>query len=105
LTPRGDEETRAVPKAIRELVHERDGLKCRLCGRHDENVCLHHIEFRSQGGLHVVENLVSLGWSPWHDCHLQLAHGPHARMWRPLLQEVVHRPGVTAMQLRRWSRQ
>lgn len=97
----GKWETSQVPPDVRQEVLARDRV-CRACGRYDESLCLHHVLFRSQGGLHVASNLVSLGWSPIHDCHLKFAHGPDARLWRELLQEVIRTPGITGLQLKRW---
>lgn len=92
-----------VPAEVRDFVLERDGQCCRLCGRYVESPALHHIVFRSQGGLDVPANLVTIGWAPWHDCHLPFAHGGEARTWRKYLLEAAQRPGVTARQLRRWD--
>lgn len=64
--------------------------------------CLHHIRYRSEGGLHVPENLVTLHWMYWPRCH-ERAHA-EKRVYQPLLLQVVQRPGVTALQLLRWQR-
>lgn len=93
-----------VPTDVRDLVIERDGQCCRVCGQWVEDVALHHIIFRSQGGLDVPGNLVVIGWAPWHDCHLPFAHGREARLWRRLLLACTEQPGVTARQLLRWER-
>lgn len=92
-----------IPAAVRREVLERDGSCCRICGRYVPTPALHHIVFRSHGGLHVPENLVVVGWLPGHDCHLTVAHGPEAGLFRPLLQACTGMPGVTALALRRWS--
>lgn len=94
-----------VPDAVRHQVIDRDEHCCRICGQWVAAPGLHHIVFRSQGGLDVIENLVVVGWQPGHDCHLPVAHGPQARMWRPLLQIAAQTPGVTALQLARWSKE
>lgn len=93
-----------VPSDVRELVIERDGQCCRVCGRYVEQPALHHIQYRSQGGLDVPSNLVTIGWVPWHDCHLQVAHA-NKRLWQPVLEAIAERPGITAFQWRRWSRE
>ena len=49
----------------------------------------------------TVDNLVTLHFMYGPRCH-ERAHS-RKRMWRPLLQAVVFQPGVTALQLRRWS--
>lgn len=64
---------------------------------------MHHIVFRSQGGLDVPSNLITIGWLPGHDCHLPIAHGPQARMWREIFLGIAERPGITAFQVRRWN--
>lgn len=56
-----------IPNHIREKVNERDKAICRGCGRAGTE--LHHIKFRSQGGKHTVDNLVTL----CNQCH-RLAH-------------------------------
>lgn len=91
-----------VPTDVRDFVIARDGQCCRVCGRYVEEPALHHIRYRSQGGLDVPSNLVTIGWLFDHDCHLDIVHR-NKRIWQPLLLEVVDRPGVTALQLRRWS--
>jgi len=93
-----------VPADVRDFVLERDGSCCRVCGRYVETPALHHIVFRSQGGLDVPSNLITIGWVPWHDCHLQIAHGPQARSWREIFLAIAERPGVTALQAQRWLR-
>lgn len=94
-----------VSTDVRRLVIERDGQCCRACGRWVEAPALHHVVFRSQGGLDVPGNLITLGQEYSHDCHLVLAHGPKARMWRDLFQQLLagQDHGITAFQLRRWK--
>lgn len=92
-----------VPTEVRDLVVERDGSCCRACGRYVEYPALHHIVFRSQGGLDVPSNLITIGWMPGHDCHLTVAHGVQARMWREIFLAIAERPGITALQVRRWN--
>jgi len=103
----GDEETLAIPKAMRLEVQERDGNHCRFCGRYDENVCLHHVLYGGDVGMgarrqHHPDNLISLGWSPWHNCHW-LVHA-NKRLWQPIALKVVHQPGLTMLQLNRWEK-
>lgn len=92
-----------VPSDVRDLVVERDGSCCRACGRYVEHPALHHIVYRSQGGLDVPSNLIVVGWMPGHDCHLQVAHGANARWWREIFLAIAERPGVTARQVARWN--
>lgn len=95
-----------VPTHVREYVLERDSVEnvvlCRVCGRATESPALHHVVFRSQGGLDVPSNLISIGWEPGHDCHLEIAHGPDARMWREIFLAIADRPALTALQVSRW---
>lgn len=41
------------------IVRERDGHRCRVCGSANE-LHVHHIRYRSQGGDHSTSNLVTL---------------------------------------------
>jgi 5-methylcytosine-specific restriction endonuclease McrA len=51
-------------KKLCELVHERDGWKCRVC-RFRQDLHAHHIVFRSQRGPDATFNLVTV----CSDCH------------------------------------
>lgn len=95
----------AVSTAVRMAAYERDGGCCRVCGRHcGDTPGLHHIVYRSQGGSNDLDNLVTIGWVPGHDCHLSVVHA-NKRLWMPVLQTVIAMDGwVTAMQVVRWSR-
>ena len=96
-----------VPPEVRAEVIERDGQCCRVCGRFVEVPGLHHIDYRSQGGLHLPSNLIVIGWLPGHDCHLPVVHA-NKRLWQPVLRRLVEPgrelDGVTAHQLLRWYR-
>lgn len=89
-----------VPATVRRAVLDRDGHCCRVCGQYVPYPALHHIDYRSEGGLNTVDNLVTIGWLPGHDCHLPVVHA-NKRLWQPILQRVVHLPGVTALAYRR----
>ena len=99
----GAAETKEIPARVRAEVYERDGGVCRVCGSYGESLALHHIRYRSEGGLHVPDNLVSVHWMYAPRCH-ELVHG-NKRVWQPLLLEVAVTPGVTALQVRRWRAQ
>ena len=90
-----------VPANVREAVLLRDAHTCRVCGRHTEQPALHHIEYRSEGGPNTIDNLITIGWLPGHDCHLSVVHA-NKKLWQPILKQIVHMPGVTAYQVRRW---
>lgn len=91
-----------IPANVRSQVDARDQGFCRVCGAHvKDSGALHHIEYRSQGGLHTVENLVTVHFMYWPRCH-ERVHGRKA-FWQPLLQEVVKHDGLYAVQLARWA--
>jgi 5-methylcytosine-specific restriction endonuclease McrA len=48
-----------------EQVMERDGHKCRMCGRSEGLADVHHIIKRSQGGGDDMDNLITL----CRNCH------------------------------------
>lgn len=92
-----------VPSHVREYVLDRDASACRICGRFLEAPALHHVVFRSQGGLDLPSNLVTVGWTPYDcNCHLVVAHGANARYWREILLEIADKPAFTALQVSRW---
>lgn len=63
---------------------------------------MHHIEYRSEGGLNVATNLVTVHWMYDPRCH-ELVHSLK-RLWQPILLVVVQHNGVNARQLLRWAR-
>ena len=60
-----EDSTKDIPAAVRKQVLARDNYRCRRCGRED-NLSLHHIIPRSQGGRHIAENLVTVCILPCH---------------------------------------
>lgn len=66
----------------RRRARHRDGNACRWCRRAS---CLqvHHIKYRSEGGGHEVENLITL----CQICH-ERAH-TNKRLYQPMLMEVI----------------
>lgn len=93
-------ETLEVPARLRAEVVDRDAQLCRVCGSWVEQPALHHIRYRSEGGLHVIENLVVTHWMYAPRCH-ELVHSNKGR-WQPILLYVARTPGVTAFQVARW---
>lgn len=94
-------ETRDIPARVREEVWDRDQGLCRVCGAWGgDSLAIHHIEYRSEGGLHVLTNLVSVHWMYAPRCH-EVVHS-NKRLWQPILLQVAQQPGVTALQVRRW---
>jgi hypothetical protein len=67
-----------ITSADRRTVRARDGERCRLCGiRQDLQV--HHIAYRSEGGTHDERNLITLCGE-----HHALVHSDKRR-WQPVL--------------------
>jgi 5-methylcytosine-specific restriction endonuclease McrA len=95
-------ETEAIPPAVRAAAYQRDNGCCRVCGSTAAEPALHHIVYRSEGGLNVVENVVTVHWMYWPRCH-ETVHS-NKRLWQPLLLEVVKHDGLNARQLLRWAR-
>lgn len=102
-------ETLAIPEALRREVAERDQGICRFCGRFvGESGAVHHVDFGGDlvgmGGRrhHALENLLTVGWLPGHDCHLGMLHA-RKLLWQPYARLAARRPGVTILQLRRWD--
>lgn len=48
-----------IPKKVKEIVWERDGQRCIICGNHQAMPNSHFIR-RSQGGLGIEENIVTM---------------------------------------------
>ena len=91
-----------LPESIRQAVIERDHGCCRFCGATVENPAVHHVKYRSEGGQHVMTNLVTVHWMFWPRCHEKI-HG-NKRLWQPILLAVAAMDGVNALQVRRWTR-
>jgi 5-methylcytosine-specific restriction endonuclease McrA len=54
----------SIKKDIRETVLKRDNYCCTECGIKND-LHIHHIEYRSNGGMDDIENLITL----CRDCH------------------------------------
>lgn len=86
-----------IPLEIRRAVHFRDQGKCRWCGRTNAGLHLHHVVYRSSGGRHLVENLISLCGE-----HHALVHSDKP-LYQPLLLELLQlEPSTIGYQLVRW---
>lgn len=48
-----------IPKEIRQQVLERDGYRCRYCGKRSERFHMDHVYPVSKGGETTVDNLVT----------------------------------------------
>lgn len=86
-----------IPLAVRKICYERDGYKCRWCGRANVGIDLHHVVYRSGGGQHVPENLISLCRE-----HHNQAHSSKDRYQQVLLDVLAMEPNVTVVQVLRW---
>lgn len=85
-----------IPQAIRKEVAERDGYKCRMCGRTNGGFECHHIVYRSQDrNNHEPSNLIYLCYA-----HHRLAH-TRPELIRPVLQELVEKPYLTGLSILR----
>lgn len=69
-TTDGYEQDRRVPTIIAKQAKERDDYKCVNCGKSDK-LHLHHIKPFSEGGLHQLDNLITL----CGDCHTEAHKG------------------------------
>lgn len=72
----------SIPPQVREEVTKRDRGRCRYCNTRSRTH-IHHIIYRSGGGKHVAENLITL-CADHHD----LVHSDKER-FQPLCQGVV----------------
>jgi 5-methylcytosine-specific restriction endonuclease McrA len=59
----------AIPPEVREEVLKRDNYRCRRCGQELEGLTVHHVVYRSHGGTHDPENLVTLCWLDHRKIH------------------------------------
>ena len=66
LAEHEEEEEKVISRELRAQALERDMWMCMSCGNEDlDNLTLHHVVYRSLGGLDDLENLVTLCW----ECH------------------------------------
>ena len=65
-----------MPSGLRDAVIASDGGKCRRCGT-SNRLHVHHVMYRSQGGKHVAENLITLCYT----CH-DVVHSNKDK-WQP----------------------
>jgi hypothetical protein len=70
-----------IPVSIREQVLKRDGM-CRFCNTRSD-LHVHHIMYRSQGGVHECDNLITLC-----NFHHDLVHSDKGRYMK-LCQGVI----------------
>jgi 5-methylcytosine-specific restriction endonuclease McrA len=101
-------ETLAIPPDVRDLVDARDGRHCRVCGRFlGSERALHHITYggddRGMGGrrVHDPDDIVTVCWMWRGNCHDRVHQ--QKKVFQPLLKQVIHRPGITVLQMLRWN--
>ncbi len=67
-----------IPKWVKEIVWNRDGHKCISCGRYVPKTCANaHFIKRSQGGLGIPENIVTL----CPKCHYEEDFGKDSKVY------------------------
>jgi len=75
---------KAIPKSVKLTVWERDNEHCVFCGRWvDEYCACAHFIARSQGGLGIEENILTL--CAW--CHQRYDNSPYRQEMRTLFAE------------------
>jgi hypothetical protein len=90
-----------IPEALRYEVLDRDKSTCRFCGRFTDAPALHHIRYRSEGGLNHADNLITVHWMYAPRCHERIHD--RKRVWQPIGLYVATRPGLTMLQVARWQ--
>ena len=73
-----------IPRKVKEGVYERDEHKCIICKRYVDvsNACCHFIS-RSQGGLGVEKNILTL----CNDCHRNYDNSDKREEYKTILRE------------------
>ena len=94
-------ETGLIPAGLRAEVLARDGNACRFCGQTTTSPALHHVIFRSSGGLNVLDNLITVHWMFAPRCHERI-HSQKNR-WEQIGLYVAKNPGLTMLQVQRWQ--
>lgn len=74
---------RRLDPTVREIVRERDGHRCKFCGKAGD-LEIHHVNYRSQGGPDEAWNLILLCGA-----HHQLMH-TSKKKWQPLCRWVLY---------------
>jgi 5-methylcytosine-specific restriction endonuclease McrA len=70
-----------IPTSVKRIVFDRDNGKCVICGRNGEP-CAHFIP-RSQGGLGIEQNIVTL----CRDCHRDYDNSYKRTFYREIIRE------------------
>lgn len=69
-----------IPEAVKRAVFERDKGRCVICQRSGNPWC--HVVPRSQGGLGIEENIVTL----CNDCHRRLDQSADRKRMRDYIE-------------------
>ena len=64
-----------ISKRVKDIVWERDGHRCIICGSYQAMPNSHYIR-RSQGGLGIEENIVTM----CQRCHRMYDQGPERKL-------------------------
>lgn len=65
--PESYEDQQNIPEDVRQEVLERDNGQCQIDG--DNTVELHHVQYRSQGGEHTSDNILSVSPERHREIH------------------------------------
>jgi 5-methylcytosine-specific restriction endonuclease McrA len=70
----------SIPPKVKAKVYERDGGRCVICGKLGDPVC--HYIARSQGGLGIEENIVTL----CPNCHRDYDNSDKRKFYREIIK-------------------
>ena len=91
-TSRRERSDKSMPDVVRTNILVRDGGRCKICGtRRDLEV--HHIKYRSEGGTHDEDNLITLC-----DEHHRLVHS-NKKLFKPQLELAIKNLSVGTIEL------
>lgn len=77
-----------IDTKLKKVVWERDGHKCIFCGKMVSVNCANaHYTKRSQGGLGIEENIVTL----CSECHFQEDFGKHTKLYEDYIEKYLKR--------------
>lgn len=72
-----------IPQKVKEIVWNRDSQSCIYCGKWVPKTCANaHFIKRSQGGLGIEENIVTL----CPECHYQEDHGLNTQLYEDYIE-------------------
>lgn len=71
-----------IPREVREAVEKRDNHCCIFCGSPEARGEAHFVN-RSQGGLGIEENIVTV----CRNCHREMDNGLNTKLYRSIAEE------------------